>query len=69
VSGGIPIGQWSGSDATTQLRAAIERFNAEAGKQTQTVIALTKWMLFLTVVMTVAVGVQILLTLRQMQWI
>jgi hypothetical protein len=69
ANSGIPLGQWSGSDATNKLRETIEAFNTETNRQTETVIRLTKWMLWLTIVMTAAVAVQIFLTLRQMQWL
>jgi hypothetical protein len=65
---GIPLGQWSGSDATKSLKATIRQFNQQSDRQTQTMLRLTWAMLGLTVVMTVAVGVQIWLTLIQMKW-
>jgi hypothetical protein len=60
----MPLDQWNGSDATRQLEATIKSFNAQADRQTQTMIRLTKWILVLTVLMAVAVMVQIGLALH-----
>ena len=46
---GIPLGEWSGSDATNALNAAIERFQTRAEEQTKTMIRLTRAIVALTV--------------------
>ncbi len=56
---GIPLGQWSGSDATKALHQSINEFNEVTSKQTRTIIRLTWAILFLTAVMTVAVILQL----------
>jgi hypothetical protein len=57
--GGIPIPQWSGSGATDRLREVIEKFNMEASRQSKQMLVLTRWIAALTVVMVLAVFVQI----------
>jgi hypothetical protein len=37
----IPLGQWSGSDATDRLKETIERANEAADRQTRTMVRLT----------------------------
>jgi hypothetical protein len=66
---GMPIGQWSGSDATQGLQHTIIQLNKDTTRQTETMIRLTWAILALTGVMLLAVVAQILLTLKQMQWI
>ena len=61
--GGIPLSEWSGSGATRELQETIRDFNRAAGDQTKTIIRLTRWILGLTVVMTVAVIVQIVIAI------
>jgi hypothetical protein len=58
-AGGIPVGQWSGSDATNALRESVEQFNATAGRQTAWLLGLTWTIAALTLVMTIGVGLQI----------
>lgn len=60
---GIPLSEWSGSGAVRELQASIEQFNAAAKVQTDSVIRLTKRILVLTGVMTIAVLVQIVIAL------
>lgn len=60
---GIPLGEWSGSDATNALHAAIEKFQTRAEEQTNTMIRLTRAIVALTVVMLFGLGVQIGLAL------
>ena len=55
----IPLGEWSGSDATNALHATIREFVDQSGKQTRTMIRLTWAIAILTVLMLVAVGIQI----------
>jgi hypothetical protein len=57
--GGIPLGQWSGSDATNALRETIERLSSAADAQTREMVRMTRWIMWLTVVMTVGVAAQI----------
>lgn len=61
---GIPLGQWSGSDATRELHETIRQFNAEADKQTRQMIRLTRVIIGLTVAMLVLVGVQIVVAIK-----
>jgi hypothetical protein len=51
--GGIPLGQWSGSDATDRLRTVIEENQRVTERQTTTMIRLTWVMAALTVITTV----------------
>jgi len=60
----IPLGEWSGSTATRELHATIKEFNAAATRQTTAMLRLTRWILGLSVVMTVAVMLQIVMTIR-----
>ena len=60
----IPLGQWSGSDAVDALHDTIKGYQGTSAKQTATVIQLTRWIVVLTVVMTMAVVVQIVVMLR-----
>jgi hypothetical protein len=64
AEGGIPLGEWSGSNATRELHETIKRFNESATRQTAIIIRLTWAIAILTAVMTVAVVVQICLALR-----
>jgi hypothetical protein len=59
----IPLGQWSGSDATKALQDTIEKYQAESSRQTGKMIFLTWVIAALTVVMAIGVGVQIYLTI------
>jgi hypothetical protein len=58
---GIPLGQWSGSDATNALRETIVQLNSAADAQTREMIRMTRWIMWLTIVMAVGVAVQIAL--------
>ena len=60
---GIPLEEWSGSGATHALHETIKKYQEESSRQTDTMIKLTKAMTWLTVVMAVAVFVQIYLTI------
>ena len=40
-SAGIPLGQWSGSDATKELTETLKKFNESSGKQTRQMVILT----------------------------
>jgi hypothetical protein len=57
--GGIPLGQWSGSDAVEALHRAIDDHQKISGRQTTHMIRLTYAMLFLTIVMLFGLGIQI----------
>ena len=61
---GIPIGEWSGSDATDRLRAVIERQHEQTARQTKVMVWLTVAMFFLALVTTAATVVQVWLALR-----
>jgi hypothetical protein len=64
AQGGIPLSEWSGSGATRELHATIKEFNQSANQQARTMIRLTRYLLGLTVVMTIAVILQIWVVLR-----
>ena len=66
ANSGIPIGEWSGSNATRELHETIKAFNAAAEEQTQQMIILTRRIMWLTGVMLILVGVQIVLTIKQL---
>jgi len=55
----LPLGQFSGSDATDRLRQAIDEHQEQTGRQTRTIIRLTWAMTILTVVMLIGLGIQI----------
>jgi len=55
----IPIGEWSGSDATKELQKTIEDFNKQSSKQTEAMIKLTKIITILTFILVIGLGVQI----------
>lgn len=58
---GIPLGQWSGSDAVDALHQSVADFNATAGEQTAVMIRLTRVLVALTVVLVIGLAVQIAL--------
>jgi hypothetical protein len=64
VTSSIPIGEWSGSDATNRLRVAIEEHQKESARATTTMVRLTRTMLALTIVTTIATIVQVWLAFR-----
>jgi hypothetical protein len=57
----IPLDKWSGSDATRELQTTIAEFQEASGKQTRHMIGLTWVIAALTLVMLLAVFVQIYL--------
>lgn len=59
IPSSIPLGEWSGSDATNALHQTIKEFVVQSDKQATTMIRLTRRIEILTVVMLMAVGVQI----------
>ncbi len=61
---GIPLGEWSGSDATDRLRQTIQEFNDASLQQAGRLMLLTWVIAILTFVMTVGIGVQIWLAVR-----
>ena len=61
----IPIGKWSGSDATDELQKTVVDLSKASERQTRHIIKLTYAMLFLTFVMACMVGVQIWLAIEQ----
>ena len=46
--GGIPLGQWNGSDAIDRFRETMKESTAAAEEQTRALINLTKWLVTLT---------------------
>lgn len=50
---GIPLGQWSGSDATERLRETVEKNSTETSRQNRWLLWMTGAILLLTVVVTV----------------
>jgi hypothetical protein len=61
ASGGIPIGKWSGSDATEALRETLVTYSEATAKQTAQLIRLTWALVILTVLLFVGLVVQIVL--------
>lgn len=59
----IPLGQWSGSDATNVLRELIKAQHEENAKQANLMLRLTWSIVVLTVVMLIGLGVQIWLAI------
>jgi hypothetical protein len=49
---GIPLGQWSGSDATDQLRKTIDAIAADTNRQNRTLLWMTGVILLLTATIT-----------------
>ena len=64
ANSGIPLGQWSGSDATDRLRETIIELNAATDRQTRTMVRLTWALIVSTVILTIGVAVEIWLALR-----
>jgi hypothetical protein len=64
ANSGIPLSEWSGSGAVRELHESIKQFNDVATEQGRTMIRLTRWIRVLTIVMTLAVLVQIALMWR-----
>ena len=63
ATSGIPIGEWSGSDAVQALHRSIEEHQRTTARQTTHSIVLTWVMAGLTLVMTIGLGIQIWLAL------
>ena len=63
---GIPLGEWSGSNATRELHETIKQFNEKTERQTQKMVRLTKVIAWLTFVMLVAVAFQIVVAIKAM---
>ncbi len=64
AKGGIPLGEWSGSDATDRLRAVIEKQHEQTARQSKVMVWLTVMMFVLAVVTTAATLVQVWLAFR-----
>ena len=64
MKGGIPLGEWSGSDATRELHETIKQFNEASQRQTKTMIRLSWAMVWLSVAMLVIAGVQVYVAVR-----
>ncbi len=56
---GIPLGKWSGSDATEALHSTIKDFVDASDNQTRIMIRLTKAIVLLTVLLLVGLAIQI----------
>ncbi len=61
---GIPLSQWSGSDATKELQETIKRFNVASANQTKQLLVLTLVIAILTSLMLIGLGVQIYLATK-----
>jgi uncharacterized membrane protein len=61
VKRGVPLGEWSGSDATERLRAVVEQQHKETAKQTRVMVRLTWAMFALTFVTVLATFIQVVL--------
>ena len=62
AKGGIPMGQWSGSDATEALHETIKKFNEAADAQTREMLKLTRtvtktWAMFFAVAVQIVLAV------------
>ena len=55
----IPVGQWSGSDATRELTQNIISLNEAANRQNRSMITLTWAIAIMTLVMLVGVALQL----------
>lgn len=64
MTGGIPIGEWSGSDATKALHETIKSYQEASRKQTTQMLRLTWAIAILTFVMLVGLVVQIYLAIK-----
>jgi hypothetical protein len=61
---GIPLGEWSGSNATRELNETIKKFNEATGGQTRRLLFLTWVIAILTALMLIGLGIQIWLALK-----
>jgi hypothetical protein len=61
ASGGIPLGVWSGSDATNQLRETIIELSEATARQTRQMIRLTWTLVIMTAVLIAGLTIQIVL--------
>lgn len=59
----IPIGEWSGSDATKELQKTIEDFNKQSSKQTKMMLKLTITIAILTFLLFIGLVVQICISI------
>jgi hypothetical protein len=67
---GIPLGEWSGSDATDRLRNVIEKNQEATDRQTATMLRLTRVMTVLTFVTTVLTALTAIPVLGQLwRWL
>jgi hypothetical protein len=67
VEMGVPLGQWSGSDATNALRESIERFNARTARQTAWLVGLTWVIAVLTLALFLLTGVLVWAAFREVR--
>jgi len=67
VESSIPLDIWNGSASTKELEKTILKLSESSNRQTSHVIKLTYAMLFLTLIMSCMVGVQIWLSLQSVK--
>ena len=65
ANSGIPVEVWSGAAATQELHTTIRTFAEESNKVSHRMLQLTWAIVFLTLVMLIAVGVQIYFALPE----
>jgi hypothetical protein len=63
-SDSIPLGQWSGSDATKELTETLKKFNESNEKQTRQLVILTWVIAILTFFMLIGLIVQICMAIN-----
>jgi hypothetical protein len=54
---------WAGADATDRLRSVIEAHQVESGRQTEVMVRLTRWMMWLTIATVGLAVVQVVLAI------
>jgi hypothetical protein len=64
ATGGIPLGEWSGSDATDRLRESVDAANLATDRNTKTIIRLTWAIATMTLFLVVGLVVQIWLAVK-----
>ena len=64
TNSGIPLAQWSGSDATDQLRKVVEAANVATELNTRTIVRLTWALTVMTGVLVIGLVAQIWLAIR-----
>ena len=64
---GIPLGEWSGSNATRELHESIRGFTEASNQSSRRMTQLTCAIVILTTVTLTAAGVQIILTIAMLR--